>query len=198
MPKIENQTQVTTETASAHTETKSVQQGFINNVNFKGIDEETAVKKAGKLYAEPINRTFLINSVSLVVNADQKFYSIKADDAITDKPVDCTISEHHYNSFNFSELLPVGRYSGKAVKVKGVQVTTDHGYFDKASNNVVSYWKNGFFITEPRSDVSENELAIKRAVNNEASLLKRKLEMLLGCTFDPTNPIHLATLTAMS
>ena len=172
--------------------------GFATNSNYKGIDEKSTIEKAGLKYSEPVNRSLIINSVERIVKDDRVFYSIKADDAINDLPCDCTISEHHYNAFGFSELLPLGRHSGKVVKVKGIFADTVTGYYDKTSGKVLAYWKTGFFITEPRSEVTEKELAEKRAIDNETTLLERKLQRLLGCKFDYTNPQHLALLTAMS
>jgi len=171
--------------------------GFTVNSNYKGVDAKTVIEKANLKYSEPINRSLIINSVEHIVKDGRGFYSIKADDAITDLPCDCTISETHYDGFGFSELLPLGRHSGKVIKVKGVVADIKTGYVDKAGT-VFAYWKTGFFITEPRSEVTEKELSEKRAIDNETTLLERKLQRLLGCKFDYTNPQHLALLTAMS
>jgi len=175
----------------------AVNNGFATNSNYKGIDEKTAIIKAGLKYSEPINRSLIINSVELVPNNGNPFYSIKADDAISDKPADCSISVHHYESFNFNELLPIGKHSGKVVKVKGIFADTNTGYCDK-TGKVFSYWKTSFFITEPRSEVTAGELAEKRAIDNEVTSLEKKLERLLNCKFDYTNESHLKLLSAMS
>ena len=171
---------------------------FAVNSNYKGIDEKSTIEKAGLKYSEPVNRSLIINSVERIVKDDRAFYAIKADDAITDNPCDCSISEHHYNAFGFSELLPLGRHAGKVIKVKGIFADTNTGYYDKTSGNVLAYWKTGFFVTEPRSEVTEKELSEKRRIDNEATQLERNLQRLLGGKFDYTNPQHLAVLTAMS
>lgn len=168
--------------------------GFMVNGNFNGIDEKTAVEKVGLKYATPKNLILLVYSVQLVVNGDRKFYSIKADNAINDEALDVTISEHHYKEWNFAEILPVGNYAGKPVKVKGIFASPEYGYYDKKKSAVVKYWKSGFFIIELRSDADSKEVTNRRKEESNISSFMKTLELLLGESFDRTNAEHLEVL----
>lgn len=179
-----------TETVSnVTTQSKS----FITNTNFKGINEESEVIKAGLLFPKAVNLS--INVISVAFLAEKNCYAIKCDDSLTEEPLDCFISKAHYDGFHFNELLPVAVYKGKHIKVKGVHATTQHGYFDKTSGQVVAYWKNAFFITEPRQENSESELNAKREILSTVQIKLKTFEMFMGCKFDPANPLHQTTLS---
>jgi len=162
----------------------------------QSIDEKTAVESVGLIYAKPINKTLIINSVTKVTRNEQSFYSVKADD-LQDTPIDLTVSLHHYESFSFSTLLPIGSHTGKVLRVKVVEVTTNHGYFDKIKQTVIRYWRDGIFIVEPRAELSEREIKDKTEVTKESATFKATLDLLCGGVFNSDNAKHLEILSKL-